>query len=130
MNKKTNLPQTKRIVSKNDCLCIATEVMNYFWYEFLRIGEIVDDGEEYNYNLENSIESIIKEFFELENGKESVSFSIDNDNTRDIAIKIMDLLWYDYLGMGTPQEIEPYNWDLQDTIHNILNEYLDVKEEI
>ncbi len=51
----------------------------------------------------------------------------DIDYNRDLAIKIMDFVWYQYLGMK--DEVEEYNFHLQDTIFAIINEHFDVKEE-
>ena len=50
----------------------------------------------------------------------------DYDYTRDLAIKIMDYVWYDYMGMT--DDVEEYNFHMQDTIHRIINEHCGVDE--
>ena len=53
--------------------------------------------------------------------------SKDIDYNRDLSIKITDYFWYEYMGMS--DEIEEYNFNLQDTINEIINEHFGVKEE-
>ena len=51
-----------------------------------------------------------------------------NDETRDITIRVMDHL-IEKLGWETDQpDSEWYPFDLQDEIHSIINEALEVKE--
>ena len=57
--------------------------------------------------------------------------TLTNDDTRDITIRIMDhliekLQWEPLLEEGDPGEWYPF--DLQDEIHGIINEALEVKE--
>ena len=57
--------------------------------------------------------------------------TLTNDDTRDITIRIMDhliekLQWEPALEEGDPGEWYPF--DLQDEIHGIINEALEVKE--
>ena len=56
--------------------------------------------------------------------------SLTNDDTRDITIRIMDhlieKLQWEPLDLGDPGEWYPF--DLQDEIHSIINEALEVKE--
>ena len=49
------------------------------------------------------------------------------DDNRDLTIKIMDFVWYEYLGMD--ENAQDYDWHLQDTINEIVNEHFGVKEE-
>jgi hypothetical protein len=49
---------------------------------------------------------------------------MDNDYSRDLAIKIMDFVWYDYLKMV--DDSQEYDFHLQDTIHSIINEHLGI----
>ena len=58
--------------------------------------------------------------------------TLTNDDTRDITIRIMDhliekLQWEPQLEEGDPGEWYPF--DLQDEIHDIINEALEVKNE-
>jgi len=56
--------------------------------------------------------------------------TLTNDDTRDITIRIMDhlieKLQWEPLDEGDPGEWYPF--DLQDEIHSIINEALEVKE--
>ena len=56
--------------------------------------------------------------------------TLTNDDTRDITIRIMDhlieKLQWEPLDEGDPGEWYPF--DLQDEIHNIINEALEVRE--
>jgi len=61
--------------------------------------------------------------------------TLTNDDTRDITIRIMDhlieKLQWEPLDEGDPGEWYPFEWypfDLQDEIHSIINEALEVKE--
>ena len=56
--------------------------------------------------------------------------TLTNDDTRDITIRIMDHL-IEKLQWGPLDEGDPGEWypfDLQDEIHSIINEALEVKE--
>jgi hypothetical protein len=56
--------------------------------------------------------------------------SLTNDDTRDITIRIMDYL-IEELQWEPADEGDPGEWypfDLQDEIHSIINEALEVKE--
>jgi hypothetical protein len=45
----------------------------------------------------------------------------DADYQRDLAIKVMDYIWYEYLGMK--DEVQEYDFALQDTIHEIVRQH-------
>ncbi len=51
---------------------------------------------------------------------------VDIDYNRDLAIKIMDYVWYEHLGIN--DDAEKYNFDLQDKINDIINEHFEVNE--
>ena len=59
---------------------------------------------------------------------------ITNDDTRDISVRIMELLESeDVVRLKTlaPEHYKhnDWDWDLQDLIHDILNKALKIKEE-
>ena len=75
---------------------------------------------------------MLEEFYEISTQLKKPT--IINDDTRDIAIRIMELLESeDVVRLKTlaPEHYKhnDWDWDLQDLIHDILNKALKIKEE-
>ena len=50
---------------------------------------------------------------------------LDRNETTDLSIQIMDWLWYEYLGIN--DSVQEYDFHLQDTINDIINEKFGIK---
>tara|TARA_R100001530_G_C4226481_1_gene131448 strand:+ start:254 stop:571 length:318 start_codon:yes stop_codon:yes gene_type:complete len=75
---------------------------------------------------------MLEEFYEISTQLKKPT--ITNDSTRDIAIRIMELLESeDVVRVKTlaPEHYKgnDWDWDLQDLIHDIINKELKIKEE-
>jgi transposase-like protein len=51
---------------------------------------------------------------------------MDKDYIKDLAIKIMDYVWYEY--MGITDEVQDYDFHMQDTIQDIIKKHMDIGE--
>jgi hypothetical protein len=51
----------------------------------------------------------------------TVNKLMDKDYQRDLAIKIMDYIWYEYLQMT--DDVQDYDFHMQDTILDIIKKH-------